>query len=284
MIEKLRPKLFGHSPATYGIASVISAVLAWAGLWLILHQGPDFDRNHRLFVTVGVLLPLLGLACGLLSVGAGIYHKHWLAIVAGAIGLGIIRFETRCLSFIYREAHVGESTHSTDTNNQSRLLTIPQPVIPVAPSVNDAQQTSAAPREADVSAAPDSIARDTAESASEDHERIQGKWDYVTLTTGPRDSIVFSQDKITFHVREKTVAGTFILDANTQPKRIDLLFAGKPDGPDSRQGIYQFQSGLLVICLGTLAGSRPTEFQKGETQNYILLVRPTADSKQGIVP
>ena len=68
------------------------------------------------------------------------------------------------------------------------------------------------------------------------------------------------------------------------PKRIDLLFAGKPDGPDTRQGIYQFQNDLLVICLGTTAGFRPTEFQKGERRNHILLVRPTADSKQGTAP
>ncbi len=148
----------------------------------------------------------------------------------------------------------------------------------------NAAQTPAAPTEAEVSAAPDSVARVTTKSASADHERIQGTWDYVTLTTGPRDSIVFSQDTITFQVRDKTVAGTFVLDSSTQPKRIDLLFAGEPEGADARQGIYQFQNDLLVICLGTTAGFRPTEFQKSETQNHILLVRPTADSKQGTVP
>ena len=54
--------------------------------------------------------------------------------------------------------------------------------------------------------------------------------------------------------------------------------------PDSRQGIYQFPNDLLVICLGTAAGFRPTEFQNAEKQNHIRLVRPTADSKQGNSP
>ena len=145
------------------------------------------------------------------------------------------------------------------------------------PAVNDAEQTQAAPSDAKFSDVPAVAVPETAKSASEDHAQIQGRWDYVTLTTGPRDSIVFAQDKITFHVRDKTVSATFVLDSSTQPKRIDLLFAGKPDGPDSRQGIYQFQGDLLVICLATTAGLRPTEFQKGEEQNHIMLVRPTAD-------
>ena len=107
-----------------------------------------------------------------------------------------------------------------------------RPVNPVVPVVNNAAQTPTAPSEATVPAVPDSVQPDTAKSVSEDHKRIQGRWDFVTLTTGPRDSIVFSQDKITFHVRDKTVAGTFVLDSTAQPKRIDQTFAGNPDGPD----------------------------------------------------
>ena len=103
MFEKPKPNLFGLSPATYGIASVIAACLAWASVWMILNQGPDFARNHRLLVMVAVrLLPFFGLACGLLSVGAGIYHKNWLGIVAGAIGLGMIGFEAWFLLVAYR--------------------------------------------------------------------------------------------------------------------------------------------------------------------------------------
>ncbi len=100
ILEKPEPKLFGLSPATYGVASVIGACLAWASVWLIFAGGPDFERNHSLFVTVTLFhLPLFGLACGLLSVGAGLYHKKRLAIVVGVIGLGMIGYEAWFLSF-----------------------------------------------------------------------------------------------------------------------------------------------------------------------------------------
>ncbi len=103
MIEKRKPNLLGLSPATYGIASVIAACLAWASVVIILNQGPDFARNHRLLVTVAVyLLPLLGLTCGLLSMGAGISHKNWIGIVAGAIGVGMIGYEAWFLLVPYR--------------------------------------------------------------------------------------------------------------------------------------------------------------------------------------
>ena len=173
-----------------------------------------------------------------------------------------------------------------------------RPVNPEAPAANKPAQMPALPSEAKISAGPDSVTQDTAKPASEDHKRIQGTWDFVTLTTGPRDSIVFAQDKITYHIRDKTVTGTFALDSTAQPKRIDLTFAGNPDGPVAPQGIYQFQKDLLVICLATTDGARPTEFKSDNKQNVIMLVRPTAgssssdgwplpgpaDSKQGTAP
>lgn len=64
---------------------------------------------------------------------------------------------------------------------------------PAVPVGNNSAQTPTVSSET-VSAAPNSVAPDAAKSASGDHERIQGAWDYVTLTAGPRDSIVISQD------------------------------------------------------------------------------------------
>lgn len=159
-----------------------------------------------------------------------------------------------------------------------------RPVNPEAPAANKPAQMPAVPSEAEVSAVLDSVAQGTAKSASEDQERIQGTWEFVTLTTGPRDSIDFSQERVTFRVRENSVAGTFALDSTTQPKHIDLSFAGNPDGVLAPQGIYKFQTDLLVICLATTDGFRPTEFKSAEKQNVIVLVRPTADSKRGTAP
>ena len=154
---------------------------------------------------------------------------------------------------------------------------------PAVPVGSNSAQTPTVSRET-VFAVPKSVAQDTAKSASEDHTRIQGTWDFVTFAPGPRDSIVFSQDKITFQVRGNTVAGTFVLDSTTQPKCIDLTIEKNSDGLVAPQGIYQFQKELLVICLATTDGVRPTEFQSTEKQNSIMLVRPTADSKRGTAP
>lgn len=154
---------------------------------------------------------------------------------------------------------------------------------PAVPVGSNSAQTPTVSKET-VSAVPNSVAQDTAQSASADHERIQGTWDFVTLAPGPRDSIVFSQAKITFKVRGNTVAGTFVLDSSTQPKRIDLTFEKNSDGLVAPQGIYQFQKDLLLICLATTDGFRPTEFKSTEKQTVIMLVQPTADSKRGTVP
>ncbi len=146
---------------------------------------------------------------------------------------------------------------------------------PAVPVGSNSAQTPAVPSDAKVSAVPIHVTQDTAKSASEDHKRIQGTWDFVTLAPGPRDSIVFSQDKITFRVRGNSVAGTFVLDSAAQPKRIDLTFEKNSDGLVAPQGIYQFQTDLLVICLATTDGFRPTEFQSSEKQQVIMLIRPT---------
>jgi uncharacterized protein (TIGR03067 family) len=112
-----------------------------------------------------------------------------------------------------------------------------------------------------------------------DHERIQGRWDFVTLVNGPRDFINFSKDKISFHVHEKDVKGKFVMDDTAQPKRIDLMFEGNVDELSARQGIYDFRSDLLLICLGTTDGVRPTEFKATEKQSFILLHRPAVSKE-----
>lgn len=94
VIEKPKAIRSGLSPASYGIASLIVACLAWASVWLVFNMGPDGVLNNRLFEAVAIgLLPLFGFVCGLVGVGTGFKHKNWLAIATGSIGLGMIGFE-----------------------------------------------------------------------------------------------------------------------------------------------------------------------------------------------
>lgn len=103
MIEKSRANRSGLAPAYYGIASLIAACLSWASLLLIFAMGPDGILNNRLFEAVAIrLLPLFGFVCGLVGVGTGFYHKNWLAIATGSIGLSMIGYETWFLLVLNR--------------------------------------------------------------------------------------------------------------------------------------------------------------------------------------
>jgi uncharacterized protein (TIGR03067 family) len=109
-------------------------------------------------------------------------------------------------------------------------------------------------------------------SAKSDHQKIQGSWHAVTLSTGPgkEDHIVFSGDKISWHVGKKTLVGTFVIDATKQPKRIDLKFTGEKEAPAVLLGIYDLRSELLVICIREFGGLRPTKLEAGKDQTLML--------------
>jgi uncharacterized protein (TIGR03067 family) len=113
-----------------------------------------------------------------------------------------------------------------------------------------------------------------ASGAPSDHQRIQGSWHPVTLSTGPEaeDHIVFSGDKISWHVGTKTLEGTFVIDATKQPKRIDLRFPGQKDAPTILLGIYDFKGELLGICVPLSGGLRPTTLEGGKDQTRLLFL------------
>lgn len=94
MVENSKANRFGLSPGWYGTASLVTACLAWASVWLIFNQGPDGLTKNLIFTTVTVrILPLFCLVWGLQGVGAGIQRKSWLGIITGAIGLAMIAYE-----------------------------------------------------------------------------------------------------------------------------------------------------------------------------------------------
>jgi uncharacterized protein (TIGR03067 family) len=123
---------------------------------------------------------------------------------------------------------------------------------------------------------------ESSESTQSDHQRIQGSWRPVTLTTGPRqkDHIDFAGDKVSWHVGKKTLEGTIVIDASKQPKQIDLKFSSEKDAPVVLLGIYDFRKELLVICLRVSGGLRPTKLEAGDDQTVLLFHR----SMQGTQP
>lgn len=155
----------------------------------------------------------------------------------------------------------------------------------VTSTVKSAAQNPVLFSEDKASAAPRSdvknfVSNDSPNSVSDD-ELIQGRWEFVTLVNGTKDFIDFSQNEVTFCVGEKTAMGTFVIDDSTQPKQIDITFAGNAEGLTSLQGIYGFRQDLLAMCLATTDGDRPTEFKGTERQNLVLFHRPSPETIRG---
>ncbi len=123
-----------------------------------------------------------------------------------------------------------------------------------------------------------------AASAKSDHQRIQGSWDFVTLVARPRqsDRIVFSGDKIFWHVGEKSLEGTFIIDATKQPKQIDLNFPGEKDDAKVMLGIYDFRSELLAICIRGSGRLRPAKLDATGDQ-ALLLFHPSMQGSEPVI-
>jgi hypothetical protein len=76
--------LFGVPAARYGLISLIAALLVWLSWPLVVVVG--------VFIQMCLVIPLLliGVSCGFLGLGAGVYYKDALAVVAGTIGLSLM--------------------------------------------------------------------------------------------------------------------------------------------------------------------------------------------------
>lgn len=84
MADTSQSTLLGLSPTRYGFASVISACIGGlCGVFLLPVIG------WVLWFLVLALFLVFAIVCGLLSVGTGLYYKHWLGTAIGAIGLAI---------------------------------------------------------------------------------------------------------------------------------------------------------------------------------------------------
>ena len=53
----------------------------------------------------------------------------------------------------------------------------------------------------------------------------------------------------------------FVSDASQDPRTIDYLNTAGSNKGKSQEGIYEFESGLLKVCVAPPGGARPTEFR-----------------------
>ena len=150
-------------------------------------------------------------------------------------------------------------------------------------AVNKEGRPTRAESQSDAKNSADSTVLD-AKSEKSDHNRIQGSWDFVTLVAGPGqyDHIVFSGNKISWHVGEKTLEGTFVLDATKQPKQIDLNFPGEKDDAKVMLGIYDFSGPFLAICIRGSGRLRPAKLDATEDQALILF-HPSMQGSEPVI-
>ena len=84
MTEASQKTLFGLSPAKYGIASLVTACLAWACWPLMLVVG------FFIVFCIDAVLVLIAVVCGLTGLATGIFYKDFLGSVTATLGLFII--------------------------------------------------------------------------------------------------------------------------------------------------------------------------------------------------
>jgi RNA polymerase sigma factor (sigma-70 family) len=118
-------------------------------------------------------------------------------------------------------------------------------------------------------------------------ERLQGKWEVVSLTADGKDitkeaddwAVVIDGDR--FKVGKEAEAGkqeehTIRLDPAATPPAADLELAQRPKEPALTRAIYEFDGDNLKLCIGEGGKPRPTRFDAsaGSGQRMIVLKRP----------
>ena len=93
MSEKSSKTLFGLSPASYGIASLIAGFLIIGDVMLLVAS----TSGGAVFVFVPLVLVPFGVISGLLGIGAGIYYRDLLGSITALLGLALFGYFIRMI-------------------------------------------------------------------------------------------------------------------------------------------------------------------------------------------
>ena len=118
--------------------------------------------------------------------------------------------------------------------------------------------------------------------AADDLEAFQGTWKVVGGEANgqeipdaelPDGTVTFAKDHFEAIVGDDTFEGTFELDADRDPKTIDLAHEKGPHRGQAQYGIYKFEDEKLIICVaepGKPEVERPTEFRTRQDDDEVL--------------
>ncbi len=122
-------------------------------------------------------------------------------------------------------------------------------------------------------------------AAEQDRENLQGVWKVVSVSGFKKEDVrkdfrnlrmIVRGDTITAHYGDRTAEGTYHLQANRNPPRIDVTLTRGPQEVQGKvfKGIYLLEDNTLKVVYRNPGGDRPTEFvTEGETGVYKVFFR-----------
>jgi len=117
---------------------------------------------------------------------------------------------------------------------------------------------------------------------------LEGEWRFTGLEidgaavprgTLSQSRILIDGDRFRSDSPEATYDGTFTIDAEASPRRIDIDFVEGPEAGAQSLGLYELQGDALTFCLGLVGSSRPSSFATSPGSGHALskLRRASAD-------
>jgi uncharacterized protein (TIGR03067 family) len=133
-----------------------------------------------------------------------------------------------------------------------------------------------------------------ADAAKKEYEKFQGTWRFVSIEIEGEKTpeASFKGSRLIIHGRDfqvneggVTFGGTFDLNVDTKPKRIDIRFTSGPEKGQTLVGIYELDGDTYRVCMSMTGKDRPKDFASKAGSRHVLevLKREKKVSRAGAV-
>ncbi len=125
------------------------------------------------------------------------------------------------------------------------------------------------------------VAADPKEDVDKELQRLEGKWQFVSITSDGKDvpkdlvkvaRLTISGKRFTLRTNTESHTGIINLDPAVYPKTIDVTYNSGPERGKKALGIYELKGDTLKVCMGVVGAKRPTEFASKSQSGHVLEV------------